>query len=79
MKIKAVVWLAACAAACAAASPTWRDPSAHRVRFVTVDHEVRLEDLDRARLLQQPVTGAIDEAHAPGPEPLAEVVRTERA
>jgi non-heme chloroperoxidase len=31
---------------CAQESPAWRDPSPHRVQFVTVDHDVRLEVLE---------------------------------
>lgn len=31
---------------CAQESPAWRDPSSHRVQFVTVDDNVRLEVLD---------------------------------
>jgi hypothetical protein len=46
MKISAIVSVLT-AAACAAAAPTtWRDPSPHRVYFVTVDRDVRLEVLD---------------------------------
>jgi non-heme chloroperoxidase len=33
-------------ALCAQEAPSWRDPSSHRVQFVTVDNNVRLEVLD---------------------------------
>src|SRR4051812_22726419 len=33
-------------AVCAGQAPVWRDPSPHRVQFVTVEPNVRLEVLD---------------------------------
>ena len=36
--------------------------------------EVRLEDFDGARLLEQPVLGTVHEPHAPDPELIAQVV-----
>ena len=39
-----IIWLLA--PLCAQEAPDWRDPSSHRVQFVTVDDNVRLEVLD---------------------------------
>jgi pimeloyl-ACP methyl ester carboxylesterase len=47
--MRSTIWTAATAALCAFAAmaqPEWRDPSPHRVRFVTVAPDVRLEVLD---------------------------------
>ena len=39
-----IIWLLV--PLCAQEAPGWRDPSSHRVQFVTVDDNVRLEVLD---------------------------------
>jgi non-heme chloroperoxidase len=41
-----LVWLLMLAACAVASQQEWRDPSAHQVRFVTVDSSVKLEVLD---------------------------------